>query len=208
MPEWHILDQVLATTVHSWSMKNWTLLGWNTEILLRNIWFSAIFRLKKEQIPMSRTFTCLECGKTLPRNPRLKKQKYCSCLACQNARRYTTNKSRVKKSSDSRRLCQARNKRWRDAYPAHEYQKRYRLDHPGYVKRNRDLQRERNRKYRKDQVPIIVKTYTLSPQPLRDGAYAGFEVKSGKIVKTYALMAQHQALSDLGALYPPNPGWL
>ena len=152
------------------------------------------------------TFTCLECGKTLPRNPRLKKQKYCSCSACQNARRFTTNKSIAKKSSDSRRLRQARNKRWRDTYPAHEYQKGYRLDHPEYVKRNRDLQGRRNKKYKKDQVPIIVKTYALSPQPLRDGTYAGFEVKSGKIVKTYALMAQAQALSDLGAYYPLNPG--
>lgn len=154
---------------------------------------------------MSRTFTCLECGKTLPRNPRLKKQKYCSCSVCQNARRYATNKSRVKKSSESRRLRQERNKRWRDAYPAHKYQKGYRLDHPEYVKRNRDLQGERNKKCKKDQVPIIVKTYALSPQPLRDGAYAGFEVKSGKIVKTYALMAQHQAQSGLGALNRPNP---
>ncbi len=154
---------------------------------------------------MSRTFTCLECGKTLPCNSRLKKQKYCSSSVCQNARRYTTNKLRVKKSSDSRRLRQARNKRWRDVYPAHEYQKQYRLDHPEYVKRNRDLQGERNRKCKKDQIPIIVKTYALSPQPLRDGAYAGFEVKSGKIVKTYALMAQHQTRSDLGALYPLNP---
>lgn len=155
---------------------------------------------------MSRTFTCLECGKTLPRNPRLKKQKYCSCSVCQNARRYATNKSRVKKSSESRRLRQARNKRWRDAYPAHKYQKEYRLDHPEYVKRNRDLQGERNKKSKNDQVPIIVKTYALAPQPLRDGVYAGFEVKNGKIVKTYALMAQHQARSDLGALYPLNPG--
>ncbi len=155
---------------------------------------------------MSRTFTCLGCGKTLPRNPRIKKQKYCSCLACQNARRYRTNKSRVKKSSDSRRLRQARNKRWRDAYPAHAYQKGYRLDHPEYVKRNRYLQGRRNKKHKKDHLPIIVKTYALSPQPLRDGAYAGFEVKSGKIVKTYALMAQHQVLSELGAYYPLNPG--
>ena len=155
---------------------------------------------------MSRTFTCLECGKTLPRNPRLKKQKYCSCLACQNARRYRTNKSRIIKSSNSRRLRQARNKRWRDAYPVHEYQKQYRLDHPEYVKRNRALQEERNKKSKKDQVPIIVKTYALSPQPLRDGAYTGFEVKSGKIVKTYALMSQMQVQSNLEAICPPNPG--
>ena len=34
---------------------------------------------------------------------------------------------------------------------------------------------------------MIVKTYALSPQPLHDGAYMGFEVKKGKIVKTYAI---------------------
>jgi len=53
---------------------------------------------------------------------------------------------------------------------------------------------------------MIVKTYALSPQSLQDGGYAGFEVKHGKIVKTYALMAQMQAHPNLEAIFPPNSG--
>ena len=115
-------------------------------------------------------------------------------------------KARANKNSDCRLLRQVRNKRWRNTYPAHEYQKEYRANHPEYVIRNRELQKERNKKPQKDMSPMIVKTYALSPQPLKDGVYTGFEVKSGKIVKTYALMAQMRAQSNLEAIYPPNPG--
>jgi len=155
---------------------------------------------------MISTFICQHCGKIFPRNPRIKKQKYCSTRACQNVRRNITNKTRASKSSACRSLRQVRNKRWRDTYPGYAYQQEYREQHPKYVERNRDLQRERNKKRKKDPAPMIVKTYALSPQPLQDGAYAGFEVKHGKIVKTYALMAQMQARSNLEAIYPPNPG--
>jgi hypothetical protein len=51
---------------------------------------------------------------------------------------------------------------------------------------------------------MIVKTYALSPQPLQDGLYRGFEVKSGKIVKTYALLSQMQVQSAMQAVFPPN----
>jgi hypothetical protein len=98
----------------------------------------------------------------------------------------------------------ARNARWRHSRPAYAYQKDYRENHPDYVKRNRDLQRERNKKCQKEPVAMIVKTYALSPQPLRDGAYLGFEVKSGKIVKTYAFMAQMQVPPERRAVYPAN----
>ena len=153
---------------------------------------------------MISTFTCLHCGKKSPQNPRIKKQqKYCSSRACQNARRNTTTKSRFNKNFESRFLRKARNKRWRDNYPAHKYQKEYRQKHPEYVKCNRELQRERNKK-RKPIPPMIVKTYALSPQPLQDGFYRGFEVKSGKIVKTYALMAQMQIQSAVEAFSPRN----
>jgi hypothetical protein len=141
---------------------------------------------------MPGTFTCHHCDKTFARNPRTKNQKYCSSSVCQNARRLATNKAKAKKSKESRRLRQARNKRWRDKYPAHRYQNQYRADHPGYVIHNREQQRERNKKRHKDPPSMIVKTYALSPQPLRDGAYMGFEVKSGKIVKTYAYMPMIQ----------------
>jgi len=150
---------------------------------------------------MISTFTCHHCGKLVPRNPRIKKQKFCSSRACQNTRRYTTNKARVNKSSECRSLRKARNKSWRDNYPAHEYQKEYRKKHPEYVNRNRELQKERNKKRKPEPSTMIVKTYALSPQPLQDGLYRGFEVKTGKIVKTYALMAQMHALTENGSLF-------
>ena len=150
------------------------------------------------------TFTCHHCGKLVPRNPRIKKQKFCSSRACQNTRRYTITKARVFKSSECRSLRQARNKRWRDNYPAHEYQKEYRKKHPEYVKRNNELQKGRNKKRKPESSSMIVKTYALSPQPLQDGLYRGFEVKSGKIVKTYALPTQMQVQSAMQAVFPPN----
>ena len=153
---------------------------------------------------MISTFLCQHCGRRCRCNPRIKNQKYCSSRACQNARRNLTNKKRALKSSESRSLRQSRNKRWRNTFPAHEYQREYRESHPKYVKCNRDLQRERNKKRQKDKVSMIVKTYVLSLRPLRDGVYTGFEIKSGKIVKTYALMAQMQAQYNLEAICPPN----
>jgi len=52
---------------------------------------------------------------------------------------------------------------------------------------------------------MIVKTYALSPHLLQDGAYMGFEVKNEKIVKTYALLAQDQAMSDIAVYSRPKP---
>ena len=151
------------------------------------------------------TITCLHCGREVPRNPRIKKQTFCSSRVCQNARRNTTNKARAKKSSECSNLRKSRNKRWRDNYPAHEYQKEYRKNHPEYVKRNCELQKERNKKRKPEPSSMIVKTYALSPQPLQDGLYRGFEVKDGKIVKTYALMAQMHALSGNGSFFTSKP---
>jgi hypothetical protein len=153
---------------------------------------------------MISTFTCHHCGKLVPRNPRIKKQKFCSSRACQNTRRYTITKARVTKSSECRCLRRARNKRWRDHYPAHEYQKEYRKEHPEYVKCNREGQRERNKKRKPELSSMIVKTYALSPQPLQDGLYRGFEVKNKKIVKTYALLSQMQVQSSVEAFFQSN----
>ncbi len=154
---------------------------------------------------MSRTFTCYHCGKILPRNPRIKKQKYCSSLACQNARKRLFDR-RASPSSKCKLLQQKRNKRWRDAYPAHEYQGFYRDAHPEYVKRNVELQRERNKKRQKEPGQMIVKTDTLLLQPLQDGVYMGFKVKKGKIVKTDTLLLQMQAQTGVDTFSRLNPG--
>lgn len=66
---------------------------------------------------------------------------------------------------------------WRDHRPAHEYQREYRQDHPGYVKRNRELQLERNKKRQKELGPMIVNGNALSLQPSIDESYMLFKVK-------------------------------
>ena len=154
---------------------------------------------------MSRTFTCLGCGKTLPRNPRLKKQKYCSCFACQNARKRLFDR-KINPTSKGKLMQKGRNKRWRERRPAHEYQRQYRFDHSAYVKHNMEQQRLRNKKRQKESGSMIVKTDTLLLQPLCDGFYAGFKVKNGKIVKTDTLMLQIQAQTGLKAFSQLNPG--
>ena len=154
---------------------------------------------------MPRTFTCYHCGKILPRNPRVKKQEYCSSKSCQNARKRLFDR-RTTPSSKYKLLQRKRNKRWRDAYPAHEYQRRYRDAHFGYVNRNRELQRERNKKRYKERESMIVKTDALLLQPLRDGVYMGFKVKNGKIVKTDALLLKMQAQTSVEAFSQLNPG--
>jgi hypothetical protein len=123
-------------------------------------------------------------------------------VACQNARRNVTNKKKLKKSDQTRRQSRSRKKRWRDTYPAHEYQRQYRKDHPEYTVVNRQKQKQRNKKRKKDAPAMIVKTYALSPQPMSDGAYMGFEVKNKKIVKTYAYMSVMQVQQRIEAHLP------
>jgi len=150
------------------------------------------------------TITCHHCGKSVPCNPRIKKQKYCSSRRCQNTRRRLSAKKGSSRPSERRLLRKARNKRWRDTHPAHEYQKEYRKKHPEYVKRNSELQKGRNKKRKPEPSSMIVKTYALSPQPLQDVLYRGFDVKNGKIVKTYTLLSQMQVQAALEAFSPRN----
>jgi hypothetical protein len=155
---------------------------------------------------MPLTFTCQHCGKIFPCNPRIKKQAYCSSAACQNKRRNVTNKIKLKRNEQSRRLRGLRNKRWRKNFPSHEYQKQYRAEHPEYVERNRQKQKLRNKKRHKDEPSMIVKTYALSPQPISDGVYMGFEVKNKKIVKTYAYAPALQLQQGTALYFQQKPG--
>jgi hypothetical protein len=154
---------------------------------------------------MPQKFTCAHCGKSFPGNPRVKKQKYCSALSCQNARKRKSDRKSTG-TSKGKLLHQKRNKRWRDTYSAHEYQREYRIDHPQYVERNRELQRKRNKKRKKDLTSMIVKTDALLLQPLRNGAYMGFKIKKEKIVKTDAFILQMQVQQGIEAHLPQKPG--
>jgi len=127
-------------------------------------------------------------------------------VVCQNARRNVTNKKKLKISDQTRLLSRLRKKRWRDSYPSHKYQKQYRQDHPEYVICNRQKQKQRNKKRQKAAPAMIVKTYALSPQPMSDVAYIGFEVKSEKIVKTYAYMSVMHRQQGIEVHFSQKPG--
>lgn len=136
------------------------------------------------------TLTCRHCGKLVPRNPRVKNQKYCSGKECQQARMRTWKKRQYKKNSKYQKRSLASQKVWRSKYPAHKYQQEYRKTHPEYVMRNRELQRKRNKKRRKDQSTMIVKTHALLLQPREDGVYTLSKIKKNMIVNRNALSLQ------------------
>jgi hypothetical protein len=51
---------------------------------------------------------------------------------------------------------------------------------------------------------MIVKTYALLTHPAHDGMYPAFDVKNGKIVKTYTLLSQMQVQAAVDAFSPRN----
>ena len=136
------------------------------------------------------TITCLHCCKPVPCNPHVKNQKYCSGKECQQARMRTWKKRQYKKNRKYQKKSHASQKEWRKKYPADQYQRDYREAHPEYVTRNRELQRKRNKKRRKDQSTMIVKTHALLLQPREDGAYTLSKIKKNMIVNRNSLSLQ------------------
>lgn len=145
---------------------------------------------------MPSTFKCLQCGKTLPKNPRLKKiQKYCSAKRCQQVRRSARKKERYHSDLAYREKHLEAQKGWRKKRPAHVYQKQYRKNHPGYVARNRELQKSRNKKREKQPVIMIVNGTSLFTRPSVNESLAVFKIKNEKIVNGTSFIARMEILS-------------
>jgi hypothetical protein len=132
----------------------------------------------------------------MPANIRLKgNQEYCSATECQRARKAAWQKRKMAHDPDYHSQQCEYVRQWRKNRPAHQYQKQYRLDHPEYVKRNRELQIIRNRK-RSVLVSFqkIVKMDAFNlPQIEKSNTCVmkSFKVDdSGKIVKMDASLAQ------------------
>jgi hypothetical protein len=152
---------------------------------------------------MNSTFVCLHCQSKCQRNPRNTYQKYCSSLACQNARKRLHEKQTLS-TPEGQASKKIRNQKWRARRPAHEYQKLYRNTHPDYVNSNRDQQRIRNNKRGQIAEHKIVKTDAIFLQPFIDKALVAFKVKKGKIVKTDTLFLQMQTYTEMEAVLASN----
>jgi len=149
---------------------------------------------------MSVIFTCSHCGQTALQNSRLKKpQQYCSQSACQKARRRAWKKRQYHENEVYRKRCLEDQKKWRQSYPVDQYQKNYRDNHPDYVLRNRELQRQRNksrperaRMGREAPHTAIIKKDSLLFHPGEDGVW-------------FLSQACEQIIVNRNAL-PPLPG--
>ena len=153
---------------------------------------------------MPGTFTCRHCGKILPRNPRLKKNKkqsYCNAPVCKQAKKSARKKVRYHTDSSYRKQHLDRQKLWRSNRPAHEYQEQYRESHPEYVDRNRALQAKRNCSRKKGTASLIVNGTPLSPQASSDRVYAIISVNKEKIVNGTPFQAQIQIITGKEAIF-------
>ncbi len=141
---------------------------------------------------MNSTFTCQNCGAEKARNPRIKKgQYYCGLRECQKARILFWKRQKYASSPVYREKCRKWQKEWRTHRPAYGYQQEYRLKHPDYSQRNRELQIKRNTRNRhfcrEDYIQKIVNSNALIGNQSNDSAYLFIPVKFQKIVNSNAL---------------------
>jgi len=141
-------------------------------------------------------FICCHCKRRAKKNPRLKTgQRYCGLKSCQQARKNSHERERLKSDPDYYARRKAQKADWRNRQQG-IYQKTYRENHLDYLEQNRLLQRLRNRRTKTCLVPgvdpRIVKTDALtSIMPISAGLYEirPYKTHPGeKIVKTDGLI--------------------
>jgi len=89
------------------------------------------------------TFRCACCRRILPRNPRIKEQEYCGAKLCQRARKSKWQREKQQTDPDYRANRRESQRAWRKKNPL--YWRRYRHKNHDYCKRNRELQRVRDK---------------------------------------------------------------
>ena len=99
------------------------------------------------------------CRRLFLPDPRVKAQRYCSRKECQHLRKRQWQRQKIKDDPDYRDDQRDAQQCWMEQN--RDYWRRYREQHPGYVKRNRLLQRERDRGRR---LPRLAKMDALSPK--------------------------------------------
>ena len=148
---------------------------------------------------MMSTLTCLHCCKSVPPNPRINNQKYCSGKECQRARKRSWKKEQYRNNRYYRQKHLEIQKLWSKKRPGYQYQREYREKHPEYVERNRELQHKRTEKQQQSRqiVPLlkIVNGNSIFTRPGDDGTYALMRVNEGNIVNGNAIMVRMQILS-------------
>jgi hypothetical protein len=118
---------------------------------------------------MKQKIRCAHCGCLFFPNPRVKNQRYCSKKVCQNARKRLWQREKLANDPDYEANRKDSQKAWCGQNP--NYWKTYRLGHPDYTRRNRELQKVRD--IRRDSRRLdLAKTDALKPFPVvKPGTY-------------------------------------
>ena len=118
---------------------------------------------------MKRQIRCAHCKCLFFPNPRVKNQRYCSSRACQNVRKRLWQKEKIATDPDykqNRHDCQ---RAWCGRNP--DYWKEYRLNHPAYTRRNRELQNVRDKRRSHHQMDLAKMDALRSFSILKQGTY-------------------------------------
>ena len=96
------------------------------------------------EVQMKRaTFRCACCRRILPRNSKVKNQRYCGDKACQRARKRKWQREKLEADPDHRANKRESQRAWQNKNPT--YWQEYRRRNPDSGGRNRRLQRLRDR---------------------------------------------------------------
>jgi hypothetical protein len=133
-------------------------------------------------------FICRHCRKRTIKNPRIKAQHYCGSPECQQSRKNSWEKKKLREDPNYREQRKLQKSNYRNRHKTDGYQSHYRSNHPHYRENNRKLQHKRNTGLRK-----IVKTDAIISELLNS---RGFQMETmrkkaeqEKIVKTDTLIA-------------------
>jgi hypothetical protein len=89
------------------------------------------------------TFRCACCKRILPRDPRVKNQRYCGAKACQRARKSKWQREKLELDPEHRANKRESQRVWQGKNPS--YWQQYRSKNQDYCQRNRQRQQARDR---------------------------------------------------------------
>ncbi len=141
---------------------------------------------------MSAPRHCLACGSPFHPLLHVPNQHYCSAKPCQRERRRRWQQERLRSDADYRENQARAQGGWRDRHP--DYWRTYRASHPGYIERNRMMQRARNA--RRTSSSIANMNASIPPLPIASGFYILQPIENGDVAKMNACTVHIAVLSE------------
>jgi hypothetical protein len=142
---------------------------------------------------------CASCRKLFRPRPQCPEQGFCSAPACQRERKRRWQKAKRAADADYRDNDVQANRHWRGEHPG--YWREYRRQHPEYVIRNREQQRERDRAARSNEVPaaptadLANEDASIRQFPLPTGTYRIVPAHAGTLANEDAYLVKIALLS-------------